>query len=105
MLGLIGNILVLASQFWMAVSPVETDPAAGEPRITARNFFLKVMAVPIVILFYTGHKLWFRTRIVDIASIDIHTGRSFSRIQPISEEEKEMRRAWPLWKRIYRALC
>lgn len=104
-LGLIGNALILASQFWMAISPVQTDPTAGEPRITAKNFFLKVMAVPIVVLFYFGHKLWFRTKIVDIASMDIHTGRSFSRIQPLSAEEEEARRAWPLWKRIYRTLC
>lgn len=104
-LGLAGNILVLASQFWMAISPVQTDPTAGDPGITARNFFLKVLAVPIVIIFYVGHKLWFRTEIVAIASMDIQTGRSFSRIQSISTEEGEMRRAWPLWKRIYRALC
>ncbi|KAL7940772.1 amino acid permease domain-containing protein [Trichoderma barbatum] len=104
-LGLVGNILVVASQFWMAISPVQTDPTAGAPGITARNFFLKVMAVPIVILFYVGHKLWFRTEIVSIASMDIHTGRSFSRAQSISTEEEDMRRAWPIWKKIYRALC
>ncbi|KAL7929318.1 amino acid permease domain-containing protein [Trichoderma chlorosporum] len=104
-LGLVGNVLVVASQVWMAISPVQTDPTAGAPGITARNFFLKVMALPIVILFYAGHKLWFRTKIVSIASMDIHTGRSFSRVQSISAEEEGVRRAWPLWKRIYRTLC
>ncbi|KAJ4856855.1 amino acid permease domain-containing protein [Trichoderma breve] len=104
-LGLVGNILVLASQFWVAISPVPTSPT-DQPTITARNFFLKMLAVPIVILFYIGHKLWFRTQIVSIASMDIHTGRSFSRVQShVSAEEEELRRTWPLWKRIYRTLC
>ncbi|KAL6796479.1 amino acid permease domain-containing protein [Trichoderma camerunense] len=104
-LGLVGNILVLASQFWVAISPVPTSPT-DQPTITARNFFLKMLAVPIVILFYIGHKLWFRTEIVSIASMDIHTGRSFSRVQShASAEEEELRRTWPLWKKIYRTLC
>lgn len=104
-LGVAGNILVLASQFWMAVSPLQGDPNADGPNITAKNFFLKVMTVPIVVIFYVGHKLWFRTKIVPIAAIDIQTGRSFSRIQPISDDEEEVRKGWPLWKRIYRTLC
>ncbi|KAK1244307.1 hypothetical protein MKX07_003106 [Trichoderma sp. CBMAI-0711] len=104
-IGLVGNILVLASQFWMAVSPVQLDPAADGPQITARNFFLNVLAVPIVILFYVGHKIWFRTRVVNLDSMDLDTGRISSRVQSVSADENEMRRAWPLWKRIYRTIC
>lgn len=104
-LALLGNALVLASQFWMAVSPVRPNPVPLTSVELAKNFFLKVMTVPIVLIFYIGHKVWYRTRIHSIRSLDIDTGRSFSRGHSISTEGKESYRQWPLWKKIYRWVC
>lgn len=101
--GLIANILVVASQFWTAVSPlVQTDSTSGG---IAKNFFLKVLAVPIVLIFYLGHKMWFRTRILRAKAMDIDTGRSFSRAHSIHTDNPNPHRKWPLWKRMYRSLC
>lgn len=104
-LALIGNALVLASQFWMAVSPVRASTAPMTGVGLAKNFFLKVMTVPIILIFYLGHKAWYKTRIHNIRSLDIDTGRSFSRGQSISTEGKDGYRQWPLWKKIYRWIC
>lgn len=103
--GLAGNVLVLASQFWMAVSPVRPNNDDLSTSGIVRNFFLKVMAVPIVLVFYLGHKLWYRTRVIPIHAMDIDTGRGFSRMQSISAEDLGGRQRWPLWKKVYRTLC
>ncbi|RDL36249.1 General amino-acid permease GAP1 [Venustampulla echinocandica] len=106
--GLIGNGLVLVSQVWMGISPVQTSDVDSTSAEAAKNFFLKVMTVPIVLIFYAGHKIWFRTRILSIRAIDIDTGNmSFSRTEATAarEKEKEARKRWLIWKRVYRTLC
>lgn len=103
--GLIGNILVLATQVWMAVSPVQLSDAPVSSTAVAKNLVLKIMAVPIVLIFYIGHKIWFRTRIVKVEDMDIDTGRSFSRLHNMYTDEEELRQTWPLWKRWYKSLC
>ncbi|KAM3485665.1 hypothetical protein MY8738_001195 [Beauveria namnaoensis] len=101
--GLIANLLVVASQFWTAVSPL--GPAQTSSVGIAKNFFLKVLAVPIVLAFYLGHKFWFKTHILRAKAIDIDTGRSFGRADSIQPDDPSPRRKWPRWKRIYRSLC
>ena len=103
-IGLTGNVLVLVSQFWMAVSPVTATAPDDSPTGFAKNFFLKVMAVPIVLVFYSVHKLWFRTRIIPVRGMDIDTGRSFTRLQSNAAEDLGGQR-WPIWKKIYRTIC
>lgn len=103
--GLVGNLLVLISQFWIAVSPITTSDTAATPAGTAKGFFLKMMAVPVVLIFYLAHKIWFRTGVVSYKNMDIDSGRSFTRVPALSAEEEERRRAWPMWKRVYRVLC
>ncbi|KYK59078.1 amino acid permease [Drechmeria coniospora] len=103
-IGLVGNLVVLSSQLWMAISPLDDGPGDPAPAAKAKGFFLKVMAVPVIFLFYVGHKIWFRTRIISVSAMDIDTGRSFTRLPSISAEE-EQRRAWPMWKRLYRWAC
>ncbi|OAA75737.1 general amino-acid permease GAP1 [Akanthomyces lecanii RCEF 1005] len=102
--GLIANLLVVASQFWTAVAPLggQVDPSSMG---IAKNFFLKVLAVPIVLIFYLGHKLWFKTHILRAKAMDIDTGRSFSRAHSIHMDDPDPHRQWPLWKRVYRSLC
>lgn len=104
-IGLAGNLLVLVSQLWIAASPTRISDMKPTPAATAKNFFLKSMAVPVVLLFYLAHKIWFKTKIVAVKSMDVDTGRSFSRGPVLSAEDGDKRRAWPLWKRLYHLLC
>ncbi|KAK7420887.1 histidine permease [Neonectria punicea] len=103
--GCIGYVLVIISQIWIAVSPI---PSADQDTTAAgmvQTFFLRVMAIPIVLVFYICHKLWYRTRIVRVDEMDVETGRRYFRTHISSEEEREERMKWPMWKRVYRLLC
>ncbi|KAF4969823.1 hypothetical protein FZEAL_10156, partial [Fusarium zealandicum] len=99
--GIVGYVLVLASQFWIAVSPLNSDPnsTAGDK---VQTFFLQVMAVPIVLAFYIGHKIWYRTSFVRVSEMDIETGRRYVRVHIESDQEREEKLRWPLWKKVYR---
>ncbi|KAF5233465.1 hypothetical protein FAUST_8150 [Fusarium austroamericanum] len=101
---LCGYTLILLSQVWTAVSPVEmkADATTGD---IVQNVFLRLMAVPIVLVMYVGHKLWYRTSFVKLEDIDIQTGRRYYRVHLMNEEDREARGAWPLWKKIYRQVC
>ncbi|KAJ4207084.1 histidine permease [Fusarium solani] len=100
-----GYVLVLISQIWIAVSPVhEPDMDTSAPALV-QNFFLKVMALPIILLFYGLHKLWYRTKIVRVDEMDVETGRRYFRIHIMTEQEREERLGWPMWKKLYRLLC
>ncbi|EGX89486.1 general amino-acid permease GAP1 [Cordyceps militaris CM01] len=101
---LVANVLVIASQFWTAVSPLGGRADTSSIGI-AKNFFLKLLAVPIVLVFYFGHKLWFKTHILRTKAMDIDTGRSFTRAQSIHTDDPSLNRKWPFWKRVYRSLC
>ncbi|KAF5019006.1 hypothetical protein F66182_8996 [Fusarium sp. NRRL 66182] len=101
----VGYVLVLLSQLWIAVSPVPEPGLDTSPRGRVRNFFLDVMAIPIIFLFYICHKIWYRTKIVRLDEMDIETGRRYFRLHIMSEQEREERLSWPRWKKIYRFLC
>ncbi|KPA39138.1 aat family amino acid transporter [Fusarium langsethiae] len=93
---LIGYILVLVSQVWIAASPVYAPDIDDGPSGAAQNFFLKVLAIPIILLFYICHKVWYRTRVARLEEMDVETGRRYFRVQ-----EREERLGWPKWKRLY----
>lgn len=104
-IGLVANVLILIAQIWVAIAPISTS---GQPLTAAdkvQSFFLQCMAMPIVLIFWIGHKLWFRTRFVRAADMDIDTGRRDFRLAVIKAREEEERLMWPRWKRIYRYLC
>ncbi|KAH7127438.1 amino acid permease/ SLC12A domain-containing protein [Dactylonectria macrodidyma] len=103
--GVIGYALVLISQIWVAVSPIATPDEDTSTAGIVQTFFLKVMAIPIILIFYLCHKIWYRTRIVRVDEMDVETGRRYFRVHISSEEEREERMKWPMWKRIYRLLC
>ncbi|KAJ4252886.1 histidine permease [Fusarium torreyae] len=104
-IALVGYILVLTSQIWIAVPPVYEPDTDTSPSGLAQNFFLKVLAIPIILLFYGCHKLWYRTRIVHVHDMDVDTGRRYFRAHIMSEQEREERRSWPMWKKTYQFLC
>ncbi|KAG5659613.1 hypothetical protein KAF25_002172 [Fusarium avenaceum] len=99
-----GYCLILLSQVWTAVSPVESQTNASTGDIV-QNVFLRLMAVPIVLVMYLGHKLWYRTNFVALDDIDIQTGRRYYRVHLMSDQDRETRGAWPFWKKAYRYLC
>ncbi|KAF4342488.1 amino acid transport GAP1 [Fusarium beomiforme] len=101
---LAGYALVLLSQVWIAIDPVEHKKNETTNDIV-QNIFLNLMAVPIVLIMYLGHKLWYRTNFVALDDIDIQTGRRYYRVHLMSDQEREARVSWPLWKRAYRYFC
>ncbi|KAB5585175.1 general amino-acid permease GAP1 [Coniochaeta sp. 2T2.1] len=104
-IGLVANILILIAQMWVAISPVEIGDEKVSATERAKGFFLLCAALPIVLIFWLGHKLWFRTTFIRTADMDIDTGRRDFRLAVIKAREEEERLTWPRWKRIYRFLC
>lgn len=103
--GILGNVLVLAAHVWLTFSPVGGFKKTFTQLEVAKSVVLQTMAVPIVFIFYVGHKLWFRTRVVRIHDMDIDTGRSFTRLYDIRADQMELSMKWPRWKRLYRSFC
>lgn len=101
--GLLLNGLILVAQFWVGAWPV--DYGQYTVAENTKNFFLNYTAAPVVIIMYVGYKMWFRTRIVRTADMDIITGRRDFNLPILQDQEREERRGWPRWKRIYRFLC
>jgi len=123
-LGLIFNFIVLVAQFWTAAWPIPkvttvppspginsvdgppiTIPVVPTVGDTVSNFFLQYLCVPIVAAFYLGHKLWFRTKIVKISEMDIDTGRRDFNLPILLAQEVDEKRAWPVWKKVYKFFC
>lgn len=101
--GLVSLILILAAQFWVAVSPSgSTAETAGEK---ASNFFAAYLAMPVVLLFYAFYKIWYRPRWVRVRDVDLKTGRNEFETAPVRRQWKEDMSEWPRWKIIYKTLC
>ncbi|KID66738.1 Amino acid/polyamine transporter I, partial [Metarhizium hybridum] len=97
------NVLVLIAQFWVGAFPIGWQAmTAGE---VTRNFFLKFMGVPIVLLFYILHKLYFRTSFVRVCDMDVDTGRRDFNLPILIAQEQEERASWPQWKKFYKFMC
>lgn len=110
--GFICNVLILIAQVWIALDPVKmpgkdgSDPPPMTSRQLTENFFLQCLALPVVVVFAVGHKLWYRTSVVRVDEMDIDTGRrDFGRLGIIKAQEDEERATWPRWKRAYRYVC
>ncbi|KAF7554269.1 hypothetical protein G7Z17_g3040 [Cylindrodendrum hubeiense] len=103
--GLVGYVMVLVSQFWIAISPINTTNSETTTSEKVQTFFLSIMAVPIILVFYILHKLWYRTRFIKISEMDIKTGRRYFRVHIATEQEQEEQMRWPIWKKAFRFLC
>lgn len=103
--GVAGYILVIISQIWVAVSPIPSPDQDTSTGGRVQTFFLKLMAIPIVLIFYLGHKVWYHTKMVRVDEMDVETGRRYFRVHISPEDEREERKRWPVWKRMYRLLC
>lgn len=105
-IGMVFNCLVLAAQFWVSVSPIQ-DPDDPDLDTSQRlqKFFSVYLALPVTIAFYIPYKLYFRTSIVRSHNMDLHTGIRELNIDALIEEEREERKRWPRWKKVYKFLC
>ena len=101
--GFVFNALVLVAQLWTGFAPVGWE--RNTPAQNANNFFQAYLAAPLVLAFYGGYKLWFRTEVVRTRDMDLGTGmRELDLSELLAEERREMRE-WPRWKRVYRLFC
>jgi len=105
--GLLCNVVILAAQLWVAIAPLpEADREERSASERAQNFFVQCLALPVVLVFWLWHKLWFRTSFVRVEEMDIDTGRrDFGRLGIIKAQEEEERQSWPRWKRFYKIIC
>lgn len=101
--GFVLNCLVLMAQFWTGLAPVHYGDLSAGKRV--ENFFLAFLAAPVVLVFYLGYKVWFRTSVVRSANMDLQTGMRDINIAELLEQEREEQRAWPRWKKAYKFLC
>jgi len=85
------SFLVLFGTGYVSLFPIGGAPPSAE------TFFETFLGVPIWIVCYFGYKLWFKTKIQDPATADLHTGR-----MPLNEEDIavfDRYYAQPTWKR------
>lgn len=74
--GLVCNAFLSAAQVWVSISPVRRE--GDSPHSAAevvQNFFIQCLALPVVLICWLGHKLWFRTSFVRLEQMYINTGR------------------------------
>lgn len=71
------------------------------------NFFEVYLAAPIIVVSFVAYKLWFRTKWVKTADIDLVTGRreDAEEIVVLKELDRVERAEWPWWRRGYEILC
>ena len=96
--------MILAAQFYVALYPI------GGDNLNPTSFFQAYLAVPIVIVFYIGHKVWTRSWSFYIRAkdMDVTTGRSMMDIELIKQEiadDKELLARKPLWYRFFNFWC
>ncbi|KAF2266330.1 amino acid permease [Lojkania enalia] len=102
-IGLFFNMLVLVAQFWVAFSPLDYKDLST--RQLVENFFSIYLALPVTLLFYFPYKILNRTRIIRSYNMDLHTGIRELNIEQLIEEEREERKNWPTWKKVYKFFC
>lgn len=97
-LGFILNVLVLVTQFWVALWPVGESP-------DAKVFFSTYLAVPVILAFYIAYKICFRTRFVRAKDMDLVSGRRELDLAHLLADERAEKAAWPAWKKVWKFFC
>ncbi|KAF2740424.1 amino acid permease [Polyplosphaeria fusca] len=101
--GFVFNLLVLVAQFWVGFAPI--GYAKASPSANVVSFFQAYLALPVTLAFYIPYKFWYRTSVVRSHNMDLHTGIRELNIEQLIEEEREERKTWPTWKRVYKFFC
>lgn len=97
------NAIVLIAQFYVSVAPFDYKDLSTAKRL--QRFFSVYLALPVTLAFYFPYKFWFRTSIVRSHNMDLVTGIRELNIQELIEEEREERKRWPKWKKVYKFFC
>ena len=101
--GFLFNLLVLIAQFWTGFAPV--GYGSNSAGANTENFFEAYLAAPIVIVFYLGYKIWYRTPFMRTRDMDLVTGMRDLDVAALIAEEHAERAAWPRWKKVYKFFC
>ncbi|KAF2474691.1 amino acid permease [Lindgomyces ingoldianus] len=101
--GLMFNSLVLIAQFWVAFSPIGYKEKTTLQLI--QSFFQVYLALPVTLAFYIPYKIYHRTPWIRSHNMDLHTGIRELNIAELIEEEREERKTWPTWKKVYKFFC
>lgn len=100
--GFLLNVFIIIISFWTAVWPIGTKP-------NAEDFFMAYLAVPVVIGFYTIHKIIYRTPwFIRAKDMDLNTGRrelDMDKLKQEIKEEREVLAAKPFYYRVYKFWC
>ncbi|KAF2016046.1 amino acid permease [Aaosphaeria arxii CBS 175.79] len=102
-IGFIFNMLVLVAQFWVSILPIDYESLTTRQLVS--GFFTNYLALPVTMAFYIPYKIWFRTPIIRSYNMDLHTGIRELNIEELIEEEREERKQWPKWKKVYKFFC
>jgi amino acid transporter len=90
--GLAFAILCVIAQFYIAVFPIGASP-------NANDFFINMLALPIILVLFIGWKLWKKTEFVRLSEIDLLTGRREIDLAAAKAEERAEKAVWPMWKK------
>ncbi|KAJ4344814.1 histidine permease [Didymosphaeria variabile] len=102
-IGFAFNMLVLIAQFFVAVVPLDYKELTTKMRLEV--FFQIYLALPVTLAFYIPYKLYYRTSYVRSYNMDLHTGIRELNLEALIEEEREERKQWPRWKKVYKFFC
>ena len=103
-IGFLFNCVVLIAQFWTGAWPVGYKEMGVSGQV--KSFFLAYLAAPVILIFYFGHKIYFKTPwAVKLEDIDLDTGRRDLNTKEMVIEEQKERDSWPKWKKAYKAFC
>lgn len=102
-LGLGMNILILIAQFWTGFAPIHYEQDSTSYLL--EHFFQAYLAAPIVITCFSVYKLWTGSKFVKLRDVDLYTGRRELNVKHLVALEREERRNWPRWRKIYKFLC
>ncbi|KAK5779618.1 hypothetical protein RI543_003510 [Arxiozyma heterogenica] len=96
--------LILIGQFWVALAPI------GEGKIDVQSFFENYLAMPILIVFYFGYKIWKRDwrLYIRASDIDLIYQRHIYDEEVLRQEQEEYReklKNGPRWKRYWAFWC
>ncbi|KAI1121807.1 amino acid permease/ SLC12A domain-containing protein [Nemania abortiva] len=96
-LGIFLIVLVLAAQFYVAVSPI------GKNLGDAESFFNSYLALPVVLAFWLAGFLWKRQGWLRTAQMDVDSGRREHNWDEINAHRQQLA-AMPAWKRLFHTI-
>lgn len=98
--GILLTLLILTAQFWAALFP------NGKPSVV--SFFEVWLSLPVMIVFYVGYKLYYKTKVVRNSTMDLISGVrevDLDLLQQELEEERMRIQSKGWWYRAYSFWC